>query len=180
MTERVSYQIDGDDAIRCVGASWNAFATANGAPQMDDRVVGCSVWTFVSDETTRQVYRALIARVRAGQTATFSYRCDAPSLRRFMQMTMTSSAGHGVAFDSVTIRTETRVPLGFGMESQPCRDRMLRVCGWCKRMDVGGDWEEIDVAVECVGLFAGSPTPTLTHAMCPPCFARVMAEVEAR
>lgn len=178
--ERVSYQIDGDDAIRWVGASWNAFAVSNGAPKMDDRVVGCSIWTFVSDETTRQVYRALIARVRTGHTVTFSYRCDAPSLRRFMLMTMTPNAGQGVAFESVTIRTETRVPLVFRVEVQPGSDLMLRVCGWCKQVDVRGDWKEIDVAVECLGLFAGSPTPTLTHAMCPPCFARVMAEVEAR
>ena len=94
-----------------------------------------------------------------------------------MQMTMTPTAAHGVAFDSVTLRTETRVPLAFRVEAQPRSDLMLRVCGWCKQVDVSGDWKELDAAVECLGLFAGSPTPTLTHAMCPACFARVMSEV---
>src|SRR5450631_2450126 len=90
--EPVSYQIDGHDDIISVNSAWKAFARSNGAPHLAEQVVGRSLWEFVSDGTTRQVYRDLLVRVRGGRTVTFSYRCDSPSLRRYMRMTMTPGA----------------------------------------------------------------------------------------
>jgi hypothetical protein len=108
--EPVSYQIDSHDDVRSVSDSWTVFAVSNGASHLAAHVVGHSLWEFVSDVTTRQVYLDLLARVRGGRTVTFSYRCDSPSLRRFMRMTMTPRAQNWVGFDSLTLRTESRVP----------------------------------------------------------------------
>ncbi|HXG86783.1 MAG TPA: hypothetical protein VNJ02_00490 [Vicinamibacterales bacterium] len=90
----VSYRIDEYDSIAALGDDWVSFAIANDAPHLAD-VTGRSLWDFVSDSTTRQVYRRLLARVRHGHTIRFSYRCDAPLLKRFMQMTMRPAPAGG-------------------------------------------------------------------------------------
>jgi hypothetical protein len=174
--EPVSYQIDSHDDVRRVSDSWAAFAVANGAPHLAADVVGHSLWEFVSDVTTRQVYQDLLVRVRGGRTVTFSYRCDSPSLRRFMQMTMTPRAQNGVGFDSLTLRTESRVPPMLAVPPTSQSNTLLRGCSWCKRVAVGDDWVEVELAVERLGLFGDGAPSAITHGMCPPCFARIMDE----
>ncbi len=172
--ERLTYRIDGRDVIAAVDDAWAPFAQANQAPQITD-VIGQSVWDHVADDTTRQVYRDLLARVRAGHEVTFPYRCDAPALRRFMRMTMRQAPDRGVLFDSVIERAEARParpPLdGLAAGSSGV---IVRVCSWCKRMQVRETWQEVEVAVERLGLFAGGPSPALTHGMCEDCYARIM------
>jgi hypothetical protein len=176
--EPLSYQIDGHDDITSVGDSWAAFAVSNGAPHLAAHVVGRSLWEFVSDATTRRVYRDLLVRVRGGRTVTFSYRCDSPSLRRFMQMTMTPRAHKGVGFDSLTLRTESRVPPLLAATPIGQSGTLLTACGWCNRMAVGDDWVEVESAVERLGLFGSSRLPAITHGMCPRCFARIRDELD--
>ena len=177
--EVVSYQIESHDHITCVSDSWTVFAMSNDAPSLTEHVVGHSLWEFVSDGTTRQVYRGLLVRVRDGRTVTFSYRCDSPSLRRFMRMTMTPRAHDGVGFDSLTLRTEPRVAPMFMVHAAEQSDALVRVCSWCKRLAVANEWVEVEVAVERLGLFAGQPLIGITHGMCPGCFARIMGEGDA-
>lgn len=88
----LTYQIDSADRITSVSGSWDLFAAANDGGTRATDVVGHSLWDFVVHNTTRQVYRDLIARVRGGRPVTFSYRCDSPTLRRFMRMTMRPGA----------------------------------------------------------------------------------------
>lgn len=177
--ELVSYQIEAHDDITCVSDSWTVFAISNDAPNLTEHVVGHSLWEFVSDGTTRQVYRDLLARVRGGRTVTFSYRCDSPSLRRYMRMTMTPRAHNGVGFDSLTLRTESRTPPMFMVPAVEECDALLRVCSWCKRVAVADDWLEVEVAVERLGLFSNGSPVGITHGMCPACFARIMGEGDA-
>lgn len=109
--------------------------------------MGRSLWEFVGDVTTRQVYRDLLARVRGGRTVSFPYRCDSPSLRRFMRMTMMPGAGNSVAFEGVTLRAEPRVlPMSTGPADPPI-DALVRMCSWCKRVAMVGEWVELQLAV---------------------------------
>jgi hypothetical protein len=177
--EVVSYWIEGHDEITWVSDSWAVFAMSNDAPSLTEHVVGHSLWEFVSDGATRQVYRDLLVRVRDGRTVTFSYRCDSPSLRRFMRMTMTPRAHDGVGFDSLTLGTEPRVAPTFLIHAGEQSDALLRVCSWCKRAAVADEWVEVEAAVERLGLFAGHSPFGITHGMCPECFARIMEEGDA-
>lgn len=176
--ERVSYRLDDRDDIVFVSDSWGPFATANGAPGLAAGVLGHSLWDFVGEITTRQLYRDLIARVRTGRTAAFDYRCDAPERRRFMHMTMRPCDRHGVEFESVTLRTEGRRPVAIAARSADPAQRLLRICSWCKRVDVGRAWDDIETAVSRLGLFAAGAPPALTHAICAPCQARMLAEID--
>jgi hypothetical protein len=174
--ERIRYQIDRHDAITSVSDSWASFARANGAPQLAEGVFGRSLWEFVSELTTEHLYRDLVRRVRAGRTITFPYRCDAPALRRFMQMTMTPGSEDSVTFDSVTLRTEQRAAVPVSHSPHLRTDLLLKMCSWCKRIDVEGDWEEIERAVARLGLFTGERVPALTHSICPDCIALMDAD----
>lgn len=177
MEGRVTYHIDRLDVLTDVGHAWAEFATSNGAPKLAAGVVGRSMWEFVVDETTRQVYRDLLVRVRLGRAVRFEYRCDAPAARRFMQMTMAPRGQFGVSFDSLTLKTEARPEVPVGSGAAP-GDGLLRVCSWCKRVDVAGEWDELEVAVSRLALFATSRAPTITHAMCPECLATMMKEID--
>ncbi|MDQ3171420.1 MAG: hypothetical protein M3Q55_14895 [Acidobacteriota bacterium] len=170
---RLIYRIDRGDVIADTNDAWAHFAQANQAPQLSD-VLGQSLWDHVSDNTTRQIYRDLIARVRAGHEVTFPYRCDAPALRRFMRMTMRPAPDRGVLFDSVIERAEARpAPPLLGGPAAGSSGVIVRVCSWCKRVHVRETWQEVEVAVESLGLFDG-PAPALTHGMCEDCYARIM------
>lgn len=178
--QRLTYSIDRSDTIAAVNDAWAPFARANQAPQLAD-VLGQSIWDHVVDDTTRQVYRDLMTRVRDGHEVTFPYRCDAPALRRFMRMTMIPAPDRGVVFQSVVERTEARAasPLVDGAPagapgSPGSTGVLVRVCSWCRRVHVRETWQEVEVAVEWLGLFAGGPAPSLTHGMCEDCYARVM------
>lgn len=177
--ERVTYRIDVNDVIIAVGDDWAAFARRNNAPALDADTIGRSLWDFVEGDTTRFVYRALLARVRSGQSITFGYRCDAPALRRYMQMTMRPVGEGGVEFESTTVRVEPRAPVIATAAAPHTDGPLVRMCSWCNRVEYGGTWGELEAAAEPLGLFAATDPPLITHAMCPSCFARYMRELDA-
>jgi hypothetical protein len=51
------------------------------------------------------------------------------------------------------------------------------VCGWCKRVDVSGDWLEVELAVTRLGLFNLTRLPQITHGICVDCRKRVRREL---
>jgi hypothetical protein len=103
----VRYEIDAMDRLVRVNDAWSSFATANdGLHLVAHRIIGCSLWDFVAGETTRQVYKSLLRRVRDGGRSRFTYRCDAPERRRSMEMTITARLGGHVRFESRTLVVE--------------------------------------------------------------------------
>lgn len=176
--ELVTYQIDRNDTLTQVGDNWRAFAAANGAPQLADHVLGHTLWEFIRDPTTRQMYFDLLAGVRGGRVITFAYRCDSPSQRRYMRMTMTAAPDEGVAFSSLTVTTEPRVPPVPDETTSPAGRTLVTVCSWCKRVSVRDEWLEMEVAIDRSGLFTGDTFPSLTHGACPECYERIMAELD--
>ena len=67
--------------------TWTTFALENeGKAVLPERVIGRPLWSFVADATTRQLYRAMVKKARAGERLAFPFRCDSPSRRRFMEM----------------------------------------------------------------------------------------------
>jgi hypothetical protein len=51
---------------------------------------------------------------------------------------------------------------------------MVRVCGWCKKVDVGGSWAEVEEAVTRLRLFDRPLLPQLTHGICEGCYDRMV------
>jgi len=93
MTDEIPlvYRIDPLDDIVFVNDEWIRFADANdGANLSPEKILNCGLWDFITDETTRQLYRQIVDRVRSGYATRFSLRCDAPACRRVIEMSVAS------------------------------------------------------------------------------------------
>ena len=182
MTEQppVAYEIDAADRIIRVSPGWSAVALAGGAPGLQDAlVVGRALWDFVADPTTRQLYAALLERIRTGaRPLAFSFRCDTPTERRLMEMKLTGLPGSGVAFEVRVIAVQSRPAVALLDDGTPRRG-MVRMCSWCKRLPVpSGEWLEVEDAVKVLDLLDSAPLPAITHGICPQCYEGVMAALE--
>jgi hypothetical protein len=54
-------------------------------------------------------------------------------------------------------------------------DTLLRMCAWCKKLDVEGTWLEIQDAIGRLRLFDHPAVPAITHGICDRCFELVTA-----
>jgi hypothetical protein len=174
-TDDVVYVLGPTDDLVEVGGGWDDFARREGAPGLaDGRVLGQSLWAFVRDRTTRTLYRDLLARVRSGRVVEFPLRCDSPDCRRWMSMRVRPLSGSQVEFRARVVRQEARPPAPVA-EAAPESGRLVRACGWCRRVDAGGEWVEVEEAVARLGVFDRPSGPPLTHGICPGCLAGMHA-----
>ena len=170
LNDPVVFSIDRHDQIVAVNDTWTTFALANDAPDLvNERVLQRSIWDFIVDTTTRQLYGDLLLRVRRGIPARFPFRCDSPTARRHLEMRLTPKPDHTVRFESVVLASELRV-------QQPLWDRhvqrgedLVRVCSWCKRVEMAGEWFNVEDAIGRLRLFERHAMPRLSHGICRDC-----------
>jgi hypothetical protein len=171
----VRYRINDRDEITFVNEAWDRFAEANdGGELAGDRVRGRILWNFISDKLTRQLYQQIVARVRQGHVAKFTLRCDSPSCRRHLEMTIRASGTDAIEFTTRSLRLEDRVPADLLTRATPRSADLLLSCAWCNRVNVGPDaWAEVEIAAERLKLFEFRRMPQLTHGICADCFGRM-------
>lgn len=176
------YATDANGCLVSVDAAWCEFAQANGAPEyaVPDRLYGVPLLSFISDATTKHVYSALMLRVlEERQTVRVPFRCDAPPVRRWMELTMTVRQGGGIDFESRLLRAEPRDPPMAFDRSPRSEGPLVRMCSWCKNVEVAtGEWDTVEQAVRALALFGERAVPDITHGICPPCQTRF--ELDAR
>lgn len=180
--DRLIYCLDGLDEIVFANAAWNEFATSNGAPDLvSHKVLGKSIWDFISTETIRHVYRHILVRVRAGQTLQFDFRCDSPEQMRLMTMKISPLARNGIQFETETRRIDVREPEALPQLSKrtASTEDLIITCSWCHRLKTGEDtWFEAETAIGKLGLFERDPMPALSHGMCDLCYANAIESVK--
>lgn len=168
----VIYRIDAHDALISANAEWDRFAAENGTPVLAfDKIVSRPLWRYISDQTTRHLYETVLFRIRSGRTVRFPFRCDAPALRRFLEMEATPMERGGVEFRVRTLKTEPRPFMPLLDPSAPRDDSAVRMCAWCKKVAVGQAYFEVEEAVERLRLFDRPALPLITHGICPECDA---------
>lgn len=168
----VVYRVDAQDRLVFVNDEWDRFAAANaGQACLSAKVLGRPLWDFVSDRTTRLLYGNLLAKVRAGGSVRFPFRCDSPDCRRFLEMAAVPAGRGAVEFTVRTAALEPRPALALLDPAIPRDEELLRVCGWCKKVEIDGLWYETEVAVAKLGLFGAHALPLVTHGMCLECEA---------
>jgi hypothetical protein len=175
----LTYRIDESDWLVAVNDEWKRFAIANDAPELADGVLNRPIWAFIVDPTTANVYHQLLLRVRAGRTITFPFRCDAPSIRRWMKMRMSALPNDGILFESTVVDTQPSDGGNVWDRRAPRGTDLVTTCSWCKRLKVEDRWEEVDEAVGSLAIFLRDPLPMTTHGMCPPCHASIMESLDA-
>lgn len=180
----LTYRIDAADRLTAVSEAWDAFATANnGADATADSVLGRPLWDFISDLTTIELYRQVLARIRTGKAMTYNFRCDSPDCRRLLEMRIRLVDDTGaVEFQTETLSSGPRalapVSQGDGAVGED-EATMLRMCGWCNRMDADGEWLEVEVALPRLRLLEYPDVRMLTHGICETCLVKMTEELAA-
>ncbi len=148
MTDTIllEFSVDANNVIIAINGSWDEFADANDAPQLKKQhVVGKSLFDYISGNVTRQFVQKLLDIVRQKNTsACFDYRCDAPNLRRYLQMRLMANERGEVRISNYQLHTEPRVaPIFFIRSNQ--RDRHTRVrCSICNLLKQAEQWVEAE------------------------------------
>lgn len=175
----VIYDIDHADRIVTVNEAWTLFALANDAPDLSaPGILGVSLWSAITDPTTRELYRGLLTRVRAGAEIEFRFRCDAPAMTREMVMRVSHAGGGRVRFTSRVAAAAARPPQRVLDRRAARTHTLIRVCGWCKRIAVGEDrWEAVELAMPLLGMDQAGTLPGLTHGICPACYQAALIDV---
>lgn len=172
----IRYRLNDRDEIVFVNEAWDAFASANSAEHLTaTHVLGRPLWEFIADGTTRLLYRDLLARVRGDRPVRFVLRCDSPDFRRLLEMEISRGQDGLAEFRVWTLSEDERQPQPLLDPDRPHSEELLQVCGWCKKVEVGGRWAEVEEAVSLLGLFERLVLPRVTHGICEDCNSRMVA-----
>lgn len=178
--DSVIYRIDGKDRITSANREWDRFALGNASEHLvSERVGSRSLWDFITDDTTRLLYRDMLKIVRSGREVSFPFRCDSAECRRFLEMHARKIDDDSVEFEVRTLAVEERPRQRLLENGGERTDAVLRMCGWCKKMPIGERWVEIEEAVAELGLFEASALPLISHGICAECEETTLKRFEA-
>jgi hypothetical protein len=164
------YAIDEFDRLAEASRGYFGFAAENQFADADADL-GQSLWDSVSDNTTRQVQKSLVRRVRrSGRSLALPFRCDGPTVRRELSLEIGTRAGIGwIQFSVRPLSEEDRPHQPLLDPAEPRGNRTITMCSWCDRFMVGRSWVEIERAVEELGLMGGTELPAIAYALCDHC-----------
>lgn len=172
----IIYVVDPNDHLVEVSREWTDFALKNdGAEIISERVIGRSLWDFITDDPTRELYEAVLEHVRPGETTDRVLRCDAPERRRLIEMIVTRRPDGNIEFMKVLLASKPRATQRLLARSTPRNGRRVMVCSWCDLVNV--DVEkcfEVEAAMEYLELADTNELPVIDPVVCPSCYATVM------
>lgn len=174
------YELDQHLTITAVGAGWDEFALANGAPELlSPTPIGRPLMLYVTEATTVHLYEQVFQRVAHLKRAIkFPIRCDSSEFRRYLDVTITATVTSGFSVSTHLVRLEARRRFVLFSTDPSKHEGSLVLCGWCKRADVDGKWVEVEDAVVSLRLFERRASPLLQHGICAECHQRMLALIE--
>ena len=166
-----AYRIDRADVISFVSPEWVQFALANEAPQLTEgNVVGKPIWDFIAGKEVRTLYESLFRNLRSrrGEIA-IPFQCDAPSLVRYMTLTLRSLHSGGIECEGRLDRTEPREAVAILSRGVARSKDSIPICSLCRRLSVFEEWLEVRAAIVRKRLFTATALPRLEETLCPEC-----------
>lgn len=177
-----NYRIDAMDKLEFVDPAWLGFATDNDASNLTvEQVYGTSIWDYIAGYEVKYLYEMLFDAVRTRRRGvTIPFRCDSPTRRRFMELRIEPLDANALSLTGTMFYEESRPYSSLFDNKVKDADSYLRICSWCKRVDVGDDvWLEVEDAVRELDLFDDASPPGLDHSICLDCLAHVHNKLEA-
>lgn len=171
--ETFDYLVDDSDLLRRVERRPGTDAPGEGE--------GESLWDNVHGDALRHFYATVLEHVRrTGEPVRIPFRCDAPDCRRDMRLQVAPLPGGWARFTTELIAARDRPPIPLLAADAPRTGETLRICSMCLDIHMAdGTWLPLESAVEALGLTGATAFPRLSHGMCPACFQREMAALEA-
>ena len=166
-----SYRIDASDRLEYVSPEWLQFAQENDAPELTESfVLGEDIWRFIADRRVRELYRTLFHSLRGDRKeAVIPFRCDSPGKVRNMDLQMRSAPGGGIEFAGRLISEKERSPVSLFSRRLRRTREAVRICSFCRRLQLGGNWLAPEIAVVQKRWFGGRPIPQLNQSLCQDC-----------
>ena len=179
----IVYRINSDDRLVFVseGRDHGARDGAESAVPPADRSIGHSLWEFIPDAAVREVYRQIIATVRAGRTLHTTCHSSTGASRQAFELTVAPCARGEIEF-SMRPRAEVLHPSQARPKPEaPRRGTLVRMCSWCHAIAAPGTpaWQPLETAIGELGLLQGDQTRRVTHGICPACAEKMWAEIRA-
>ncbi len=166
-----SYRVDEKDCIVFVDHWWLAFARENGAQSLaNELVLGRSIWDFISDASTRQLYHEVHAHVRSNnQSILIPFRCDSPTLKRFMELKIRPYPNGQLEYESRLMQAVPQHHVSALDHDCERSQAFLTMCSFCKRslLEPSGwlDLQNISLKLRTFD----QATPQLRYTVCPEC-----------
>lgn len=175
------YLIDETDRIVNVSDNWLLFAQENEADASchPEAIMNKPIWDYISGMETQYLFKVTLEKVRAtDKPVVLPFRCDAPDMRRYLELRITPADQKCIEFTSYIVREEARERVELLETDMPRSDEILKMCSMCKKINLsGGDWVEVEIAVATLKLFEQLKLPQISHGLCPECFEAGMAEL---
>ena len=166
------YCLDEADVVVCVDSWWLAFAKENNAAGLNETaVVGKVVWEFIADEPTRMLYKEINHRVRSsGNPITVPIRCDSPTLKRYMQLSIGQHVDGQLLYESSLIRALAQPRQAVLDSKQKRSNAFLTMCSFCKRSLIEpSGWLEMENISLKLRMYEAHTVPELRYTVCPEC-----------
>ena len=81
-----------------------------------------------------------------------------------------------VQFETVLVQSKKRALQKILDRYTPRTEEVISMCSWCNRVDLSGEWYEIEEAIARLELFEQRSLPQISHGMCDDCFEIVSKE----
>jgi hypothetical protein len=171
----MSYTVDNTNTIVAVSGVWDEFARDNGGENiLASKIIGRQLEQFIQGDDTRMFVRTMLMSARTLHRPIYRpYRCDSPTLKRFMEMTLLPRADGVLEVIHRELHNEpifhnipvVAAPSGAGWA-------FLKRCSLCNRVHAQGVWSEIDDAIEANRLQVNAPNLKVIYGVCPDCLTR--------
>jgi hypothetical protein len=177
------YVIDHNNRIISVSDNWTDFAKENNAsPEViPPDVLGKSLFDFIPDMETADIYRTIIEAVREKKTQIkIPINCDSPELRRSIEVGIHWQEDGSIEFISEIVKIEEREPVTVLDPTSPRSfDRFLNICSFCKKIQTGVDeYQETGQAMRSLNIFDKKKMPMLHQLVCPSCVDEITDRIE--
>ncbi len=175
------YELDASNRIAAISDGWDEFATANGGQlTLAADVLGQEIWGFIAGETPRTIFRAIYQTVRE-QNAEFrlEFRCDAPEVRRYMEMVVEPLSEQWLRVSNWTLRLEPREPVSLPVPAHAPREQFVVICSNCNKIQVNGYlWLELEEALGRVDEFFYDTSIGISHGYCRDCYKLLLSRLD--
>ena len=143
-----------------------------------EKVLHRSLWDFIHDESTRQLYSHILSIARTGRILHFNFNCDSPGKIRLMEMTVSAQQEDGVQFQTRTLQVQERTEQKILDRNASRTDELIHICSWCKAIDTGNQtWKDLDDSISTLELFKRNKLPALTHGICGTCHEKISNKI---
>lgn len=160
--------LDADNCIVRVTPEWDEFAAANEGPTcMGPHVCGRKLAEFISGDATRMWVEALVATARLGSDLDRPYRCDSPTVKRYMRMRVRPE-GELIVMHHKLVREEA-MSQPVHITSARTQGKMVLRCSMCNRLEIDEQWIEPDTAMS-QGKLPARKTVHVIHTVCADCY----------